>query len=287
MSEHSTAESTAHGPMERVREVAGGVSSAFVLLTQMLTLGLIAYGTLGPVAAEAGARAMFAAAIYGLLSSAVLGGALLPNEIPRASTVLVFAAFVARLAGDAELRGLPGGGVDEILFLSALCLALSGLFQVAFGVLRLGSIARFVPYPVVAGLMTGLAISLFFYELPHILGVHGDDPGHAVQAAAPAHGADAAHGAGKAAGTAGTVAAAHGTEAGHGAGKTAEAAGTALRRMAGRQGTAAGRPSRRRPRRTAETAGTVGGSPGRSWWRCSRSPRCCSSACAGRKRRRS
>ena len=185
MSEHTTAESMAHGPMDRVREVAGGVSAAFVLLTQMLTLGLIAYGTLGPVAAEAGARAMFAAAIYGLLSSAVLGGALLPNEIPRASTVLVFAAFVARLAGDAGLNGLPGGGIEEILFLSALCLALSGFFQVGFGVLRLGSIARFVPYPVVAGLMTGLAISLFFYELPHILGMHGD---------AGVNGSDAAHG---------------------------------------------------------------------------------------------
>jgi len=188
MSEHTTAQSMAHGPMERVREVAGGVSAAFVLLTQMLTLGLIAYGTLGPVAAEAGARAMFAAAIYGLLSSAVLGGALLPNEIPRASTVLVFAAFVARLAGNPGLNGLPGGGVEEILFLSALCLALSGLFQVGFGVLRLGSIARFVPYPVVAGLMTGLAISLFFYELPHILGVHGDAGGHGGDAAHGGHG---------------------------------------------------------------------------------------------------
>jgi SulP family sulfate permease len=197
---------------------------------------------------------MFAAAIYGLLSSAVLGGALLPNEIPRASTVLVFAAFVARLAGDAELRGLPGGGVDEILFLSALCLALSGLFQVAFGVLRLGSIARFVPYPVVAGLMTGLAISLFFYELPHILGVHGDDAGHAVQAAAPAHGADAAHGPGKVAGTAGTVAAAHGTDAGHGAGKTAEAAGTVAPAHGADAGHTAGK--------VAEGAGTVAAAHG-------------------------
>jgi len=194
MSEHSTADATAHGPMEKLREVAGGVSAAFVLLTQMLTLGLIAYGTLGPSAAEAGARAMFAAAIYGLLSSAVLGGALLPNEIPRASTVLVFAAFVARLAGDPRLNGLPGGGIEEMYFLAALCLALSGLFQVGFGVLRLGSIARFVPYPVVAGLMTGLAVSLFFYELPHILGVHGEEGGHAVDAAAAATAAHGGHG---------------------------------------------------------------------------------------------
>jgi MFS superfamily sulfate permease-like transporter len=88
------------------------------------------------------------------------------------------------------LSKLPGNGVAEILFLSALCLLLAGLPQIAFGVLRLGSIARFVPYPVVAGLMTGLAISLFLYELPHILGVHHETP--AAVAEAPAHGAAAA-----------------------------------------------------------------------------------------------
>jgi SulP family sulfate permease len=61
---------------------------------------------------------------------------------------------------------------------------LGGIIQVLFGVLRLGSIARFVPYPVVAGLMTGLAFSLVFYELPHILGTHGEG----------GHGEEAAHG---------------------------------------------------------------------------------------------
>src|SRR5262245_57563845 len=133
MSEHSAAQPLTHGPMGRIREVAGGVSATFVLITQMLTLGLIAYGALGPVAVEAGVRAAFAAAIYGVLSAVVLGGALLPNEIPRASTVLVFAAFVGRLAGDPILSKLPGNGVVEILFLSALCLMLSGLMQIALG----------------------------------------------------------------------------------------------------------------------------------------------------------
>ena len=189
MSGHTAGSAVAARPLDFVRDAAGGVSATFVLLTQMLTLGLIAYGALGSVGVEAGVRAAFAAALFGNLSAVVLGGALLPNEIPRASTVLVFAAFVTRLAADPALRAMPGGGVDEILFLAALCLGLSGIIQVAFGVLRLGSIARFVPYPVVAGLMTGLAISLIFYELPHILGMHGDG-GHGEAAVA----ADAAHG---------------------------------------------------------------------------------------------
>jgi MFS superfamily sulfate permease-like transporter len=187
MSEHTTTHASANGVAERLRDVTGGVTATLVLITQMLTLGLIAYGALGPSAVEAGVRAAFAAAIYGLVSAIVLGGALLPNEIPRASTVLVFAAFVTRLAGDPVLSKLPGNGVAEILFLSALCLLLAGFLQIAFGVLRLGSIARFVPYPVVAGLMTGLAISLFLYELPHILGVHHETPATVAEAPAAGH----------------------------------------------------------------------------------------------------
>ena len=179
MSEHAADSGVPHGVGGVFREVTSGATAAIVLLAQMLILGLIAFAPLGPAAVEAGVRAAFAAAIFGNLTAAILGGPLLPNEIPRASTILVFAAFVARLAGDPTLRSLPNGGVDEILFLAALCLAWSGILQIAFGLLRLGSIARFVPYPVVAGLMTGLAIALILYEVHHIMGSHDDDAAHA------------------------------------------------------------------------------------------------------------
>jgi SulP family sulfate permease len=144
-----------------------------VLVAMMLPLGLIAFAPVGEYAVEAGLRAALAAAIFGNLTAFVLSGALLPNEVPRASSVFLFAAFILRIAGDAQLRASPSQGVVEILFLAALCLALTGVIQIVFGALRLGNIARFVPYPVVAGLMTGLAISLVIYELPEVLGTHG------------------------------------------------------------------------------------------------------------------
>ena len=143
----------------------------------MLPLGLIAFAPLGEYAVEAGLRAALAAAIFGNLTAFFLSGALLPNEVPRASSVFLFAAFILRIAGDGPLRASPTGGVVEILLLAALCLALTGVIQVLFGLLRLGNIARFVPYPVVAGLMTGLAISLVIYELPEVLGTHGGGGG--------------------------------------------------------------------------------------------------------------
>ena len=108
MSEHAAGGAVARGPLEFVRESAGGVSAAFVLLAQMLTLGLIAYGTLGPVSGRSRRARRVRRGDLRQPDRGVLGGALLPNEIPRASTVLVFAAFVARLAGDPALRGMPG-----------------------------------------------------------------------------------------------------------------------------------------------------------------------------------
>jgi hypothetical protein len=71
-----------------------------------------------PVAVEAGVRAAFAAAVYGVISAVVLGGALLPNEIPRA----VDGAGFRRVRRPSRRRSDPvqaaGNGVVEILFLS-------------------------------------------------------------------------------------------------------------------------------------------------------------------------
>ena len=169
---HATA--APKGFAEFAREAGAGISAAFVLVAMMLPLGLIAFAPLGEYAVEAGLRAALAAAIFGNLTAFVLSGALLPNEVPRASSVFLFAAFILRIAGDAQLRSSPSQGVVELLYLAALCLALTGIIQIAFGVLRLGNIARFVPYPVVAGLMSGLAVSLVIYELPEVLGTHAE-----------------------------------------------------------------------------------------------------------------
>lgn len=181
MNHETAAPGGAPGGLGRfAQQIASGMSHAFVLVAALLALGFVAFAPLGSVAAEAGFRAAFAAAIFGNVTLLVLGGAVLPNEIPRASSVFLFAAFVARIAGDPLLRTSPSNGIAEILFLAAVCIALTAVVQIAFGFLRLGSIARFVPYPVVAGLMTGLAFSLVYHELPEILGTHGSDGHHGV-----------------------------------------------------------------------------------------------------------
>ena len=141
------------------------MASAIPGLAHALTLGLLAFAPLGPEHADIGLRAGFAAGIFGGLAATVRSGTPLPATGARASTSLILAGFVATLAAD------PALGAAGAFGLAVLCVAASGVLQILFGVLRLGSVAKFVPYPVLGGFMTGVAILIALSQVPHILGL--------------------------------------------------------------------------------------------------------------------
>ena len=145
-------------------DLAGGLASAIPGLVYALTLGLLAYGTLGSAHIEVGLRAGFAAAVFGGVAAALASGIRLPATGPRASVTLVLTGFVLLLAQDRAL------GVQQVVALGSLCVMIAGAMQVAFGALRLGVVAKFVPYPVVAGFMCGIAVLIVSSQL-HALGL--------------------------------------------------------------------------------------------------------------------
>ena len=149
-------------------EFAGGVASAIPGLAHALTLGLLAFAPLGPEHADIGIRAGFAAGIFGGIAATVRSGTPLPATGARASTSLILAGFVATLAAD------PALGAAGVFGLAILCVAASGVLQILFGLLRLGSLAKFVPYPVLGGFMCGVAILIALSQVPHVLGLAPD-----------------------------------------------------------------------------------------------------------------
>ena len=146
-------------------EFAGGLASAIPGLAHALTLGLLAFAPLGPEHADIGIRAGFAAGIFGGIAATIRSGTPLPATGARASTSLILAGFVATLAAD------PALGAAGVFGLAILCVAASGVLQILFGVLRLGSLAKFVPYPVIGGFMCGVAILIAWSQVPHVLGL--------------------------------------------------------------------------------------------------------------------
>jgi MFS superfamily sulfate permease-like transporter len=146
-------------------DAAGGLASAIPGLVHALTLGVLVVAPFGPDQVDTGIRAGFAAVVFGGIAAAALSGTPLPATGPRASTSLILAAFAATVAAD---DALP---VAQALALISLCTAGAGVLQIAFGALRLGTLVKFVPYPVVAGFMCGVAILIALSQLPYVLGV--------------------------------------------------------------------------------------------------------------------
>ena len=152
----------------------GGLSSAVVSLGILLPLGLLSFAALGPAAGAVGIPAAFATAIVGGLVATIVGGADVPGSGPKSSTAIIFAGFVAVLASDPRVATARGFDVETLLLLTSLCVAISGLLQVLFALLRFGSLVSFVPLPVVAGFMDGLALLIAIAQVETFLGLpHG------------------------------------------------------------------------------------------------------------------
>jgi len=172
----STAAVAAPGGAHEVRflgEIRGGVASALVSLTIALTLGLLAYGALGP---ELGVTAAFSAIVFAAPVAAIFGGTPIPGAGARVSATLILAALIASTAADPSLAGSGLPRTEAVVFVAAAALALSGLFQIGFGLARLGTLARFVPYPVVAGFMNGVAILIILAQIPYLVGLAAPVP---------------------------------------------------------------------------------------------------------------
>ena len=163
-------------------EIRGGVASALVSLTIALTLGLLAYGSLGP---DLGVTAAFSAIVFAAPVAAIFGGTPIPGAGARVSATLILTALIASTAADASLAGSGIPRVEAVVFVAAATLALSGLFQIGFGLARLGTLARFVPYPVVAGFMNGVAILIVLAQIPYLAGLAAPVPRAALLEALP------------------------------------------------------------------------------------------------------
>ncbi|HPW29314.1 MAG TPA: SulP family inorganic anion transporter, partial [Rhodoferax sp.] len=66
-----------------------------------------------------------------------------------------------------------GTPVATLILMLTLVGLLAGGFQVLFGVLRLGNLIKYMPYPVVSGYLTGVGLIIIGSQVPKLLGTTG------------------------------------------------------------------------------------------------------------------
>jgi len=155
-----------------------------------LSLGLLAFAPLGAANASVGIYAGFAAAIYGQLIAGLLGAAAHPGSGPRASTSLVLGALVVSLCADPALAPSSPHGVEWVVALAGAAVVLAGVLQIVAGALGAGMLARYVPYPFVAGFMCGASVLIIIAQFTPMTGIAraqlAAGPGAALDALQPA-----------------------------------------------------------------------------------------------------
>lgn len=157
-----------------VNNVLGGLTCGANLFPIVMGSGLVAIAPLGSQFAATGIAAGISAGIIGVAVTSLTSKSPSLISLPKSSLAILVAGLFAQLGADPEIRTLMGGyGGDMGAFylgVIAISVILAGVLQILFAVLRLGVLVTFIPYPVVAGFMNGIACLIFLGQLPVILG---------------------------------------------------------------------------------------------------------------------
>ena len=111
----------------------------------------IAFGIASGVSPEKG---IITAIVAGLAIS-LLGGSKVQIGGPTG-------AFIVIVAGIIDQYGMQGLTVATLM---------AGVFLIGFGLLRLGTIIKYIPYPIVVGFTSGIAVTIFTTQVKDLLGM--------------------------------------------------------------------------------------------------------------------
>lgn len=136
-----------------------------VALPSSIAFGVVAYAGMGAEYAGMGAMAgMLGAAAIGL-AAPFFGRTAGLISAPCAPASAVLSAFIAGL--------MSNGGITakDVLPLLVITAVLAAVVQIIFGVLGGGRLIKFIPYPVVSGYLSGVAVLIALGQLPKLLGL--------------------------------------------------------------------------------------------------------------------
>ena len=150
-----------------IGDLWGGLAAMLVALPSSIAFGVTIFAPLGSSFLVFGAVAgILGATALGLVASC-FGGTDRLITAPCAPAAAVLAALTLQLAQ----RHVP----PEMALLLLVAVGLfCGVLQILFGVIGLGRLIKYMPFPVVSGYLGGVGLVIIFSQTPRLLGVPGD-----------------------------------------------------------------------------------------------------------------
>ena len=130
------------------KDIFGGITAGVIALPLALAFG---------VASGVGAAAGLYGAIMVGLFAAIFGGTKTQISGPTGPMTVVLASIIVSHPGD----------MNAIF----LAIFLAGLIQIIFGLTKLGTFIKYVPYPVISGFMSGIGTIIIILQAGALLGI--------------------------------------------------------------------------------------------------------------------
>ena len=146
-------------------DLFGGITAGIVALPLALAFGIQAFsGVTDPSAASIGAYVGLTGAMLLGFFAALFGGTHSQISGPTGPMTVVTATLVT------GAWTASNGSISEVMLSMALAAIFCGLFQILFGIIKIGKYVRYIPYPVLSGFMSGIGVIIILQQLYPLVG---------------------------------------------------------------------------------------------------------------------
>ena len=146
-------------------DLFGGITAGIVALPLALAFGIQAFsGVTDPSAASIGAYVGLTGAMLLGFFAALFGGTHSQISGPTGPMTVVTATLVT------GAWTASNGSISEVMLSMALAAIFCGLFQILFGLIKIGKYVRYIPYPVLSGFMSGIGVIIILQQLYPLVG---------------------------------------------------------------------------------------------------------------------
>ena len=146
-------------------DLFGGITAGIVALPLALAFGIQAFsGVSDPSAASIGAYVGLTGAMLLGFFAALFGGTHSQISGPTGPMTVVTATLVT------GAWTASNGSISEVMLSMALAAIFCGLFQILFGLIKIGKYVRYIPYPVLSGFMSGIGVIIILQQIYPLIG---------------------------------------------------------------------------------------------------------------------
>ncbi|MBQ9508065.1 MAG: SulP family inorganic anion transporter, partial [Bacteroidales bacterium] len=146
-------------------DIFGGITAGIVALPLALAFGIQAFGGIDdPAASSMGALAgLIGATLLGFFAS-LFGGTHSQISGPTGPMTVITAALISGVWASQQ-------SMSAVLISMSLAGLFCGLFQIVFGIIKLGKYVRYIPYPVLSGFMSGIGVIIILQQIYPLIGL--------------------------------------------------------------------------------------------------------------------